>query len=300
MMVVGPTGNAAVPQMTNLSVAGGATNATAMSMANAAAMEAIGMIQVAKMFPRDEKECMKKLELACGRVKLAEMSTYAYSKGGTSIEGASVHLLKAIAKIFGNIKSGYRIVESNKMETKCEAFAWDLESNYYESVPFKVRHIRHTRGGDYPLTDDREIYELIANNAARRERKCLEAVISDDVVEQALEWCGATLSADVENFDVKKMLKAFLEYNVTKEDIEAFIQRDIEALKSAPGVVVRLRKIMTAFKDGVAKKEDFFKDDAKHSVEATAKEAKPAPKKPTMEDALKVKPDGEKSVDDVL
>lgn len=281
-----PTSPALAGGMNNISVAG-ASNAAAMALSNGAAAEALGMIQVAKMFPRNEKECMTRIQNACARTKLAEKATYAYAKGGTSIEGASIALLRAIADAWGNIKSGYRILESTKVSTKCEAFAWNMESNRLVTVPFTVSHVRYTKKGSYPLTDDREIYELIANNGSRRERKCLESVIPADVVEQALEWCEETNRATVGKFDSAKLLAAFEPYGVVKADIEEFIQRGIEALKDAPGLIVRLRKILTSLKDGVAKKEDFFKSEPKAEAKDAAKNIAASSAKPkTMDEAL--------------
>lgn len=310
MMVVDNPSTAVAPHnlAAGLSLAG-AKNGSNLALANASAAEAIGMIQISKAFPRNEQESMSRIVSACGRTSLAQISSYEYVKGGTRITGPSVHLLKAIAQHWGNVKAGYRIVETSAMETKCEAYAWDMESNYYSVIPFAVRHIRYTKTGSYPLKDDREIYELIANNASRRIRKCLEDVIPNDIVQKAYEVCNETLVANVKNFDVKKMLKAFGAFDVSKEDIEAFIQRDISSLADSPGLVVRLRNIINSLKDGIAKKEDFFKANPKDN--STPVESGEDAKKPhrgkTIEQAVSESPlggeapkDGELSVDDVI
>lgn len=261
-VVAGP-GNAPAVQngITNgISLAGATSNGSNLALASAAAAEVLGQMQVAKAYPRDEVAAISRIVNSCQREELAEISSYAYSKGGTEVTGASIHLLKAIAAKWGNIKSGYVIVEANAICTKCEAYATDLETNYTARVPFVVRHIRHTKKGDYPLTDDREIYESIANNAARRERKCLEAVIPADVVQAALKECQKTLTAkcgEITEERIGQMVDGFGKFGISRTELEAFIQRPLASV--APAQWVRLSNIYKSLRDGIAKKEDFFK-----------------------------------------
>lgn len=268
-------GNGAAPVvaqngLTNgITLAGATSNGSSLALASAAAAEVLGQMQVAKAFPRDEVAAICRIINSCQRPELAEISSYTYAKGGTEVTGASVHLLKAIAAKWGNLKSGYTIVESNAMQTKCEAYATDLETNFTERVPFVVRHIRHTRNGDYPLTDDREIYELVANQAARRERKCLEAVIPSDVVQSALNECNKTLTArcgEITDDRIKSLCDNYAQFGVTRAEIEAFVQRPLASV--APAQWVRLKTIWKSLRDGVAKKEDFFKGEVGGSEEA--------------------------------
>jgi hypothetical protein len=49
-----------------------------------------------------------------------------------------------------------------------------LETGYYDERQFQVRHWRDRKqGGGYQLTDERDIYELIANFGQRRKRAVL-------------------------------------------------------------------------------------------------------------------------------
>ena len=260
--IVSAPGNAEAPQniLTGLSVAG-TTNGASLALANAKAAESIGMILAAKSSPRDERSCLQKIEIACGRASLAAISQYELARSGTSISGPSVHLLRAIAGYWGNIKSGSVITESSAYRTKGYAYAWDMESNRVAEVPFDVPHIRYTRSGSYPLKNPDDIRYLVNSYASRSERKAMETVIPEDVVLAAVDFCNETMKADLKKFSAEKMLEAFKEYEVSKEDIEKFIQRDISALAESPGNVVRLRKILNSLKDGIAKKTDFFKND---------------------------------------
>ena len=278
--VIGATGNAVAPQMNGgisngISLQGATANGANLALASAAAAEVLGQMQVAKAFPRDEVMAISRILNSCQRPELAEMSSYTYSKGGSEVTGASVHLLKAIAARWGNIKSGYTIVERNKLSTKCEAYATDLETNYTVRVPFVVEHVRHTKKGDYPLTDEREIYELTANMAARRERKCLESLIPADVVQSALKECNKTLTTQCGEITAERinaMCEGYQKFGVSRTELEAFIQRPLEGV--APGQWVRLSTIFKSLRDGIAKKEDFFKGEPEGANGEGAQNAK--------------------------
>lgn len=273
--VVAGTGNAAAPQnmASGLTVAG-AASATSIAMANAAAAEALGMIMAAQAVPRDEVACLNKIQNACCRKSLAEVSEYQLARGGTDITGPTIHLLKAIAGYWRNIKSGVRFTKETATSTEGVAYAWDMEANHMEECPFCVKHVRYTRQGTFPLTNPDDIRFLVNATAARCERKALEAVIPIDVVSYARECCNATLKTDMKNFNPDSLLEAFAHFGVTKADIEAFSQRSMDALKNAPGVVARLRKILVSLRDGVATKEDFFKTENAETPKSTPKGGK--------------------------
>lgn len=214
---------------------------------------------IAKKFPRNEKQAMDRILNACQRPGLANSALYEYSRGGTAITGPSIRLAEAEAQAWGNIQFGIREIDQANGESIVEAFAWDVETNTRQVKVFRVPHIRHTKRGSYKLEDPRDIYEMIANNGARRLRACLLGVIPSDVTEAAVEQCEATMkaSADTSKEAVKKMLAAFVEkFGVTKEMIEGRIQRRIDSI--TPGQVVGLRKIYTSLADGMSAPADWF------------------------------------------
>jgi hypothetical protein len=217
---------------------------------------------IAKRFPRDEVAAVEKIKNACSRLGLAEQAFYAYGKGGASVEGASIRLVEAVAQYWGNIRSGIveisRGISDGVKHSECKAFAWDVETNYYEEKIFTVRHIRETIKGSYALRDEREVYEMIANMGSRRKRACILSVIPSDVIETAAEQCRATLhaKADVSPESILKMLAAFEKMGVTKSQIEARIQRKMDAI--APAQLLNLRKIHLSIRDGMSSKDDWF------------------------------------------
>lgn len=217
----------------------------------------------AKRFPRDEKSALDRILNSCCRESLAAVSQYQYAKGGTDISGPSIRLAEAVAQHWGNIETGWREVDRYRDGkdvgvSVVECFAWDLESNFRVPRTFNVRHWRDTRSGGYALNDERDIYELCANQAARRVRACLLAVIPGDVIEEAVRQCDATLAAQADTGPdaQKKILAAFEPHRITKAQIEKRIQRRLDAI--TPAQVVSLRKILASLRDGMSAPEDWF------------------------------------------
>lgn len=236
-----------------------------------AVAEVQSALVIAKQFPRDMNQAYDRIMNACQRPALAQSAVYSYARGGSSITGPSIRLAEAIAQNWGNIQFGVRELSSENGESTVEAFAWDMETNTRQTKIFQVRHWRHTKGGGYKLTDPRDIYELVANNGARRLRACILGVIPGDVIDAAVEQCDQTIraSADTSPAGVLKLLKSFEKHGVTKEAVEKRIQCRIEAI--SPAQVVSLIKIGTSIKDGMSAAKDWFEIQPEKSEQPMAK-----------------------------
>src|SRR5437016_4237386 len=164
-----------------------------------AAQEVQASMVVAKKFPRNEEECIERIRRSCSRHSLAEVATYAYPRGGTTITGASIRLAECLAQNWKNIDFGIVELEQRDGESTVMAYAHDLETNSRQTKIFQVRHERRVgRGDDFKidrLTDPRDIYELVANQGARRLRACILSIIPGDVTDIALEQCEKTLAS---------------------------------------------------------------------------------------------------------
>ena len=222
---------------------------------------------IAKKFPRDPIAAMEKILNACTRPTLAEGALYSYGRGGTEVTGPSIRLAEAIAQAWGNVQFGIRELEQRNGESTVEAYAWDIENNTRQVKVFQVPHVRHTRRGANALTDPRDIYELVANQGARRLRACILGVIPGDVTEAAVAACEQTLraSADVSPEGIKKLIAAFEPFGVGKEHIERRIQSRIEAIR--PAQVVQLKKVYQSLRDGMSTPAEWF------DMEAASKSA---------------------------
>jgi hypothetical protein len=238
-----------------------------------AVMEVQAAMMIAQRFPRDQVKAMDRILQACTRPSLADSALYEYARGGTAITGPSIRMAEMLAQNWGNMQFGIRELEQRPGESTVEAFAWDIETNTRQVKVFQVPHERHTRQGKYALTDPRDIYELVANQGARRLRACILGVIPGDVIESAVKQCEVTLTTKVELTPerIKKMVETFAGYGVTTEQIEKRIQRRIEAI--TPALFVQLGKIANSLRDGMSKPAEWFPVEVATDAPTTAHQA---------------------------
>lgn len=225
---------------------------------------------IAKRFPRNPIEAMDKILQACTRPTLAEGALYSYSRGGSEITGPSIRLAEVAAQAWGNVQFGIRELEQRHGESTVEAFAWDVETNTRQVKVFQVKHERHTKRGSTRLEDPRDVYELVANQGARRLRACILGVIPGDVIEAAVRQCEETLraSADTSAEALKKLEASFGQFGVTRAQIEKRIQCRLEAIR--PAQIVQLRKVYASLHDGMSGAADWFEPEVAGEAEQTA------------------------------
>ena len=250
---------------------GGGGDAMVVATTGREVAEIQSAMVIAKRFPRDQRLSYDRIMTACQRPGLAETATYQYARGGTDITGPSIRLSETLAREWGNMQYGVRELDQRDGVSTVEAFAIDLEANLRSVRVFQVKHVRHTKTKDYAVSDPRDIYEMVANAGARRVRACILSIIPGDITEAAVAQCEATLKskADTSPEAMKKMVTALQEFEVTKEQIEARIQRKIEAI--TPAQVISLRKIYVSLKDGMSSPEDWFSEVKPETIDQKAK-----------------------------
>jgi hypothetical protein len=232
-----------------------------------AIQEVQGAIVMAKKFPRNETACFAKIIESCKRKSLAESAMYSYPKGGTKVTGASIRMAETLAKYWGNIQFG--IVELSQANGSSEvmAYAWDLETNTRQIKQFTVKHSRYSKSsGITKLTDPRDIYEMTANQGARRLRACILGVLPSDLLDAAIDECEKTLRGDNKEplgDRIRTCVAKFAEIGVTQEMIEKRFNHVIDAIDVHE--LVALAKIFNSLRDNMAKIEDYFE---KPQVEA--------------------------------
>lgn len=233
---------------------------TAEMVTSRQTQEVQGQIIMAKKFPRNYVESCNRIMQACQRKGLAEKAMYEYPRGGTKVMGPSIRLAEALAQNWGNMSFGIVELEQKAGESQVMAYAWDLETNTRQEKIFSVPHIRSTKKGNVPLTDPRDIYEMVANQGARRLRSCILGIIPGDVVEDAIEQCNRTLIEGEKKplADVIKEVSLYFQrdFNVPLEALEKFIGCKAEAFSMND--CIRLRKVYNSIKDGMAKREEIF------------------------------------------
>lgn len=238
---IAPTGGAAAEAETQRAIA-----------------EVQAAIMLAKRFPRDQVAASDRILQACCRPSLAESAVYTYTRGGQEVTGPSIRLAEALAQSWGNMQFGIRELAQGGGKSTIEAFAWDVETNTRQVKVFEVPHVRDTKAGRKILTDQRDIYEMVANQGARRLRACILGVIPGDVVDAAVAQCDVTLrsNVDVTEEGVKKLLGAFAELSVTPDAITRKLGHKVDSINAAE--LVRLRKVYRAIKDGYTSVEAEF------------------------------------------
>lgn len=236
---------------------------------------------MAERFPRNEVAAMDRILNAFSRPTLAEKAAYQFARGGSDIAGPSIRAAEAIAQQWGNMDSGWREMQRGTDATgvpfsEVEAFCIDLQARNTKRLTFIVRHWRDTKQGGYKLKDERDIYELCANQAQRRLRACILASIPGDVTEAAMQQADVTLKskADTSPEAMQKMVAAFADFGVQREHIEKRIQRRIDAI--TPAQVVSLKRIYVSLRDDMSVAADWFEIDA--SADGAAPPPPPSPK----------------------
>jgi len=251
-------------------------NAELASRAQASAMTAM---VAAKNSPRNTIKAEERILEACKRKGLAEEAQYTYPRGGKKVQGASIRLAEAMAQNWGNMECGVTELEQRDGESTVQTYAWDLETNTRITKTFSVKHIR-TKSEGYgadkklvssKLDDPRDIYEMVANQGARRLRACILAVIPGDIQDSAIAACNATLAGDTSEpiqDRAKKMVKTFNAMGVTQEHIEEYLGHNLDAVLEMD--LVTLRGVYRSINDGMSKPSDHFNIPEKKSKKKAA------------------------------
>lgn len=223
-----------------------------------AVAEVQAALVIAASRPRNELRARDRLLQACQRVNLASGALYQYTRGGTSVSAPSIRLAEAAARAWGNMNYGFRELSRRPGESECEAFAWDLETNTKAVRQFSVRHRRDTRKGGYDLTDERDIYEHMANQAQRRVRAAILEILPGDIMEDAVAECEKTLKASVGDVAdaTAKLVQAFADMGVSREALEKRLGHRIDSIQ--PAQIIGFRKIYVSIKEGMSDARDWF------------------------------------------
>lgn len=226
---------------------------------------------IAQRFPRDESAAFSRIMKSCDRPFLAEQAMYAYPKGGKVINGPSIRLAEVLLQNWQNCEAGIKELSQSNGVSVAEAFAIDYQTNTRISKTFHVPHSIGTKNGPKKLTDPRDIYELVANQGARRMRACILSIIPGDIAEAAVERSKQTLVKGKEPIAdrIRKLVMAFDEVGVKVEHIEKRLGHKLDA--TIPEEIVTLGSIFKSIRDGMAGREDFF-DFGKNQPSAVATE----------------------------
>lgn len=246
-------------------------NAGAVAIEESRAVaEALGKIQIAKTFPRDEAAAFDEIMEACRQKSIAEDGEYSYPRGGQNVTGPSIRLAEEMARHWGNIDFGLRELSQGEGFSEMEAYAWDMQKNVYTSQKFKVKHEREKKEGAVALTGTRDIYEVTANMGMRRVRARILALLPASVKDAAVVQCRLTLIGDLNDLPTrtKKMVAEFKKFQVTEKQIEKRIGNTLDKITAEQ--FGDMLSIYNSLRDGISKPADWFEGADKNDTGTAA------------------------------
>jgi hypothetical protein len=253
--------------------------ATAIEQSRAAA-EVAAAVHVAQQNPRDMQRALYEMRESCRQPRLAEKAFFRYSRAGSQVTGATVHLARELARCFGNVQ--YGIAELRRDDaggySEMQAYAWDVERNTRSAQIFVVPHVRDTKQGRKPLVDLRDVYENNANMGARRLRAAIWSILPPWFVDEAEELCNRTLvdgGGKPLAQRVGDALKAFEGKGVTRAQLEQKLGRS--STRWTEHDVAQLLVIFKSLDRGESRVEDEFEPERVTAAEITGQPAAAAP-----------------------
>lgn len=226
-----------------------------------AVQEVQASLVIAKKFPRDLTKAFNSIIEACKRPSFAKIALYSYKRGGQTISDGSIRLAELMAQNFGNLDFGVRELEQEDGVSVCESFCFDKETNTRQTKTFHVQHKFKANGAMKELTDNRDIYEYVANQGARRLRACIFGVIPFDFKEAAILQIRKTLANETASMPLVDKIREIVgifksHFQVTPEMLADYLGHKVEDCNVDE--VVDLQGILNSLKDKATKREDWF------------------------------------------
>lgn len=234
-------------------------------------------IFLARQFPRDEAAAYTKIMKSCKRPTLAENASYSFPRGGQTVTGPSVNLAREIARCWGNIRTGLRVVSMDDDTVHIRGYAYDMESNAYVEHEDKFAKLiqRRQKGGGtrWVQPDERDLRELINRRGAILVRNAILQVVPSDIVEEAEKEASRTriraAKGDIEQSRedaIRRLRMAFDEIGVTAEMIEEKLGHSIDVITAEE--IAELRTIYTSIRDGNSRRDEHFEVGGKTADDA--------------------------------
>lgn len=256
------------------------SQATAIEQSRAVA-EVQAAVIVAQNVPRDMQRAIAEMRESCGRMAMAEQAFYAVPNRGT---GASVHLARELARIWGNIEHGSHELrrEDDAGVSEVQAFAWDKQTNTRTSRTFIAPHERMKGGARQRLTDLGDIQNNNNNVAARAVRECILNVLPRWFTEEAQNICRNTLEhgeGKPLSQRIDEMVNAFKGIGISGKQIESKLEKKRGQFDA--GDVAQMGIVYTSItRDGLSKDEVFPPEDAETVADIVGADSAVAEGKP--------------------
>lgn len=250
-------------------------------------------IIVAKRFPRDEAGAYTRIMRSCDRASFAEGARYAFPRGGATVTGPSVQLARELARCWGNVRYGLRMVDVTEDQVHIRGYALDLESNNYVEVEDRfARLVQRKQNGRtvWVSPDERDLRELVNRRGAICIRNAILQLLPPDVIDDAVRAAEATIrkaaSGELKQdrqAAIRRLALAFDGLGVTTEMLTDHLGHDLDLITEEE--LADLRGVYASIRDGNTKRADHFdfgvrRDTGPSEVDArleAAAEEQPAP-----------------------
>jgi ABC-type sugar transport system substrate-binding protein len=158
-------------------------------------------ISTAKAYPRNIKRATENaIAIVTMDKETAATCTYSVPRGGKAITGASVHLAKILAQVWGNMRVEAKVISVEAKHVTSQAIAFDLENN----LAIKVEVKRSIMGKTGRFNDDMIVVTGNAANSIAL-RNAVLSVIPRAIVDKIYNEAKKTITGDIS--DTTKFLK---------------------------------------------------------------------------------------------
>lgn len=234
-------------------------------------------VYLARQNPRDENTAFARVMKSCRRPSFAEGAQYRFPRGGQTVKGPSVQLARELARCWGNVRYGHRVVSIDADTIHIKGYAFDLETNAYVEQEDKFARLvpRKGPGGTkWVAPDERDLRELVNRRGAILVRNCLLQLLPPDLVEEAIREVESTLTAAAKgeikqsrDETIRRLVVAFDLLGVTPEMLAAYLGHPLETITAEE--IVDLRGVYTSIKEGNTKVQDHFDLNAGQRVQVS-------------------------------
>ena len=238
-------------------------------------------IALARSFPRSEEQAYTQLMNSCKRPGFAEDAIYSFPRGGQTIMGPSVDLAREIARLWGNIRYGLRIVSDDGKRIHVKGYAYDLQTNTLVEAEDSFARLIYRKNQGWIEPDERDLRELINRRGAICVRNAILQVMPPDVVEDAMRQVQATMekaaNGEMEQdrtATVRRLCVAYSQVGVTVDMLAQHLGHPVDLITADE--LAKLRAIYKSIVDGNSRREEHFTMPAASQPAAAPEQTKAA------------------------
>lgn len=231
-------------------------------------------IVLAMQHPRDEAKAYTTLLKSCERPRFADAAQYEFERGGSTIKGPSIDLAREMARVWGNMRYGIRVVSDDGKSVHIKGYCTDMQTNNTSEFEDKFAKLIQrkvfnevTKRKDktaWVIPDERDLRELVFRRGAILVRNAILTLIPPDIIDEACAKCDETLDMAAKNEiktdrvgAIRRMAATFDELGVTTEMLKQFLGHDLESTNADE--LAKLRRIFKSISDGQSTRDEHFK-----------------------------------------